>query len=228
MGFEVELNYILDSMGGQLKAVESHVSNVVRDEVRALRETMRAEMRQAGGGKGGDGEKRITLVRMEDSYATRAPARTGATVGFEAPYVADERLQPIAPASGRAAVRGKSPARGRSPVRELAASVGGATSNAAANLMAAANRGQAWSTANLDPTYVAAPAPATPAARPASASRARSPGGAGRRSPAPAPITACAMCGTSGRRTPTGRSPAAARPASATRQSSAGKSLYRR
>ena len=38
--------------------------------------------------------------------------------------------------------------------------------------MAAANRGQAWSTANLDPTYVAAPAPATPAARPASASRA--------------------------------------------------------
>ena len=70
--------------------------------MRALRETMRAEMRQAGGGKGGDGEKRITLVRMEDSYATRAPARTGATVGFEAPYVADERLQPIAPASGRA------------------------------------------------------------------------------------------------------------------------------
>ena len=33
------------------------------------------------------------------------------------------------------------PAGGRSPVREMAASVGGATSNAAANLMAAANRG---------------------------------------------------------------------------------------
>ena len=107
-------------------------------------------MRQAGGGKGGDGEKRITLVRMEDSYATRAPARTGATVGFEAPYVADERLQPIAPASGRAAVRGKSPARGRSPVREMARAVNATWRRLESNgvrdgrLLASSARSAAW------------------------------------------------------------------------------------
>ena len=137
-------------------------------------------------------------------------ARTGATVGFEAPYVADERLQPIAPASAARGGPQGAAARGRSPVREMAASVGGATSNAAANswpLPTAAKRGRrpSW----IRPTSGSGAGDARRSADASASSRAI----AGRRRPPRAGAGAdhgvCHAGARLGRRTPL---PAARRP----------------
>ena len=168
----------------------SLVSNVVRDEPRAAPSRSRDTAhlftphisrvyrcvpsggdarRDAAGGRrqGGDG-KRITLVRMEDSYATRAPARR--------PPSASKRPTSLMNGSScagerAAAVRGRRHAGAR-----------GARDGGERRRRDVGGRREPHGRCQPRPSvvdrqpgsdHVAAPAPATPAARPASASRAR-------------------------------------------------------